>query len=76
MGTGKIYWDEANSLYQQFYHTVNAKVGIVKNNFEVEIWGKNLLNTDYNTFYFESFGNRFFQKSKPLQCGMTLKMEL
>ena len=76
MGTGKIYWDEANSLYQQFYHTVNAKVGIVKNNFEVEIWGKNLLNTDYNTFYFESFENRFFQKGKPLQCGMTLKMEL
>ncbi len=76
MGTGKIYWDEANSLFQQFYHTVNAKVGLVKNNFELEIWGKNLLNTDYNTFYFESFGNRFFQKGKPLQCGVTLKVEL
>lgn len=76
MGTGKIYWDEANSLYQQFYHTVNAKVGLVKNNFELEIWGKNLLNTNYNTFYFESFGDRFFQKGKPLQCGVTLKVEL
>ena len=76
MGTGKIYWDEANSLFQQFYHTVNAKVGLVKNNFELEIWGKNLLNTNYNTFYFESFGNRFFQKGKPLQCGVTLKVEL
>jgi outer membrane receptor protein involved in Fe transport len=76
MGTGKIYWNEANSLYQKFYHTVNAKIGIVKNNFEVAIWGKNLLNTTYNAFYFESFGNQFFQKGKPLQWGLTLKVEL
>ncbi len=76
MGTGKIYWDEANSLYQKFYHTVNARIGIIKNNVEVSLWGKNLFNTRYNTFYFESFGNQFFQKSKPLQWGMTLKVEL
>jgi iron complex outermembrane receptor protein len=76
MGTGKIYWDEANSLYQEFYHTVNARIGMVKNNVEVSIWGKNLFDTAYNTFYFESFGNRFFQKGKPLQWGVMLKVEI
>lgn len=76
MGTGKIYWNEANSLYQEFYHTVNARIGMVKNNVELSIWGKNLFDTAYHTFYFESFGNQFFQKGKPLQWGVMLKVEL
>nr|MBP7180105.1 TonB-dependent receptor [Dysgonamonadaceae bacterium] len=75
-GTGKIYWDEANSLFQNFYHTLNAKIGIAKNNVELEIWGKNLLNTYYHTFYFESFGNQFFQKGKPFQWGVSLNVSL
>lgn len=76
LGTGKIYWHEANSLFQNFYHTLNAKIGIARNNVELEIWGKNLLNTYYHTFYFESFGNQFFQKGKPFQWGVSLNVSL
>ncbi len=53
-----------------------AKIGIAKNNVELEIWGKNLLNTYYHTFYFESFGNQFFQKGKPFQWGVSVNVSL
>lgn len=75
LGVGKIYWNEANTLSQKFYTLVNAKVGIRKGDVGLDVWAKNLFNTSYNAFYFESFGNSFFQKGNPLQCGMTLKLE-
>jgi len=74
-GAGKIYWDVDNSIYQNFYGLVNAKVGVGKGNFRVELWAKNLFDTQYNAFYFESFGNKFFQKGNPTQLGLTLKTE-
>ena len=73
-GIGKIYWDESNVLAENFYTLVDAKLGVKKNIFGLEIWGKNLLNTEYNAFYFESFSNKFFQKGKPLQLGVRLTM--
>jgi outer membrane receptor protein involved in Fe transport len=76
LGAGKIYWNEANTLSQKFYTLVNAKVGVRKGDIGLDVWAKNLFNTSYNAFYFESFGNSFFQKGNPLQCGMTLKLEL
>lgn len=75
-GVGKIYWHEDNELSQNFYSLVDAKLGVKKNAFGLELWGKNLLNTEYNAFYFESFGNKFFQKGKPLQFGARLTMDI
>ena len=72
---GKIYWDVDNSIYQDFYGLINAKVGVEKGNFRVELWAKNLFDTQYNAFYFESFENKFFQKGNPAQFGLTLKTE-
>jgi outer membrane receptor protein involved in Fe transport len=76
LGAGKIYWDEANALSQKFYSLINTKVGIEKGIIGLDIWAKNLFDTHYNAFYFESFGNSFFQTGNPVQCGMTLKFEL
>ena len=75
-GIGKIYWQESNETVQDFYSLVNAKLGVRKNAFGLELWGKNLLNTTYNAFYFESFGNKFFQQGKPLQFGARLTLEI
>lgn len=74
-GIGKIYWTEMNDISQDFYHTVDAKVGIKRKDFSIECWGKNLLNSEYNAFYFKSFGKTFFQKGKPLQFGVKMTYE-
>ncbi len=75
-GIGKIYWDEANDLSQDFYSMVNAKFAVTKGAFGLELWAKNLLDTQYKAFYFNSGGNKFFQLGKPMQMGVTLRMDL
>ena len=74
-GIGKIYWREDNKLSQDFYSVVNAKVGVTKGALGLEVWAKNLLNTQYNAFYFDSSGSTFFQVGRPVEFGATLKME-
>ena len=73
-GIGKIYWNEANTVSQDFYSLVNAKVGATKGAFGLELWAKNLFNTEYNAFYFSS-GGSFGQSGRPMQLGATLKVE-
>lgn len=73
-GTGKIYWNEANSLMQQFYALLGASVSIDSDCWAFQLWGKNLTNTDYYTFYFMSMGNEFLQRGRPWQIGATLRL--
>lgn len=68
-GVGKIYWTEHNDIYQKFYGTLNAKVGVRKGIVSCNLWSKNLTNTHYSTFYFESFGTPLLQLGKPFQIG-------
>lgn len=68
-GAGKIYWTEKNDIGQDFYGTLNGKVGIRKGIVKLDVWSRNLTNTDYQAFYFESFDNSFIQKGKPFQIG-------
>jgi len=75
-GVGKIYWTEANDISQDFYSLINAKVVVTKGAFGLELWAKNLMNTGYNAFYFKSLSKNYFQMGKPMQIGVTLKMEL
>lgn len=53
-GAGKIYWTEANTVYQPFYGITNASFTFEKGAFGLECWTKNLFNTHYNAFYFEA----------------------
>lgn len=75
-GIGKIYWNETNDLSQDFYSLLNGSIYAHRGRFSLELWGKNLMGTDYNAFYFVSVGNAFFSKGKPAQYGATLSMEL
>ncbi len=68
-GVGKIFWTERNDVYQRFYGTVNAKIGVRKGIVNVSLWSRNLTNTHYAAFYFESLGNPFIQLGKPFQIG-------
>ena len=71
-GAGKIYWNESNSLFQNFYSQLGASVELRKGDFTLSLWGRNLTGTDFYTFYFKSVGNSFFSHGKPRQLGLTL----
>lgn len=73
-GTGRIYWNEDNSLEQPFYALLGASATIEGKNWSFQVWGKNLTDTDYHTFYFMSMGNEFLQRGRPLQAGATLRL--
>lgn len=68
-GAGQIFWTEKNDLSQPFYGLLNAKAGVRKGIVNLNIWSKNITNTTYSAFYFESFGNPFMQLGKPFQIG-------
>lgn len=72
-GAGRIYWTEQNSVSQAFYGTLNGRLGFQKGNAQVDFWVRNALDKDYATFYFESMGNGFVQKSRPIQAGVELR---
>lgn len=75
-GCGPIWWTEANDVKQAFYGLLDASVSLTRQNLTLQLWGKNLTNTEYNTFYFVSMGNAFLQKGRPLQAGLTLRWRI
>lgn len=75
-GVGRIYWNEENSLSQAFYGQLSASLTWERGAFGASLWGKNLLDEQYDTFYFRSIGNDFFAQGKPLQFGVSLHINL
>ena len=75
-GAGKIYWNEANTLHQNFYSLLNASVELRKGDFSLSLWGRNLTNTDFYTFYFKSMNNNFLNHGKPIRLGVTLSFAM
>lgn len=72
---GNIYWDEANEYKQDLYFLLGAGLSLHHKKMELSLWGKNLSGEEYNTFYFRSMGNDFFQAGKPRQLGCSFKYE-
>ena len=75
-GVGRTYWNEENTLSQPFYSLLSASLAWEKGHWGVSLWGKNLLNEKYNTFYFRSIGNDFFAQGKPLHFGISMHINL
>lgn len=75
-GQGKTYWEADNSLYQKFYATLGAHLMFKLNNMEVDLWGRNLTDTKYNTFLVNSQLTKqyFAQKGMPVQAGVDFRM--
>ena len=73
---GPIYWDEANTYHQPFYATLGAHVRLdFHKGISLNLWGRNLTHTHYNTFAFSSATGRdlhFAQVGTPLQVGADL----
>ncbi len=75
-GTGLIYWNEDNTRIQPFYALLGAGITLEGKRWSLQIWGKNLTDTKYHTFYFMSMGNEFLQRGRPIQGGVTLRINL
>ncbi|MCM1022391.1 MAG: TonB-dependent receptor [Muribaculum sp.] len=75
-GIGPIYWDDANSVKQNFYALAGASICINNKNYSLTLWGENLTSTQYSTFYFVSMGNAFLQRGKPARLGVTLRVRI
>lgn len=71
-GAGKIYWNEENNMDQPYYGIADAKLSLTRKNIQLDFWTKNLLSTEYSTFYFEALGNKYVQTGKPMQFGANL----
>lgn len=75
-GLGKHHWNEKNSYAQSAYGIADLKLRVERKKLGLDIWAKNLLNTDYSAFYFEAIGNRYYQPGKPFNFGMNLTLSL
>lgn len=75
-GVGRIWWNEANSLSQPFYALLGLSATFANDKYSLQLWGENLTNTHYDTFYFVSMGNAFLQRGKKPTFGATLRINI
>lgn len=74
-GAGRIYWNESNSLSQPLYATLDGTVRLEGRRWAVDVWAKNITNSHYDLFYFESMGNSFLQRAKGATAGVRFVLE-
>ena len=72
---GPIWWDDANTQRQPFYATLGAHITVAgaDDRWSLRLWGENLTDTHYSTFYFVSVGRAFLQRARPWQAGVTIR---
>lgn len=75
-GTGSIYWDEENLYRQPFYAELGASIRFEHSHYSLDLWGKNLTDTRFDVFRYESIGNNFMQRGRPVRGGITLRINL
>lgn len=75
-GAGRIYWDDENSVWQDYYSLIGASVGTGGSKWNLQLWAKNIADTDFGTFHFTSVGRSFIAKGKPRRVGLTLRVTI
>lgn len=75
-GTGPIYWNEENTIKQNFYASLGSSISWQYKNWEFKLWGRNLTDTKFYTFYFKSMGNEFLQRGRGLEAGVSVRWYL
>ncbi|HLN56285.1 MAG TPA: TonB-dependent receptor [Bacteroidales bacterium] len=74
-GAGKIFWEEENLNSQPFYGLLDARISVIRDWLQFDIWAKNILNTQYSAFFFEALGNKYVQTGKPAQIGVNVSLK-
>ena len=76
-GAGRICWNESNDQVQPFYALLGASVTMnYHERYSLSLWGTNLTDTNYRTFYFVSIGHEFLQRGHGRVLGITLTIKL
>ena len=75
-GTGEIYWNEANTQRQPFYALLGSSITLAGKHYSLQLWGQNLTDTRYNTFYFMSISHEFLQRGRSRMLGATLRINI
>lgn len=74
---GKTYWDNANTYSQKMYAVLGAHIDLNFKAFNVSFWGRNLTDTNYNTFAVDNSATGtkeyFAQRGNPFQCGVDVR---
>ena len=73
---GKMYWNESNSLSQPMYALLSANIGYQKENLSIQLFVRNIANTQYHTFYFKSISREFYSDGTPRTIGINLKYSI
>ncbi len=75
---GRTYWDEANTYSQPFYALLGAHADVTVNRLVFRVWCRNITDTHYNTFAFDSSasGSSVYlaQRGAPFQAGLDVRM--
>lgn len=75
---GPTYWNEANTYSQPFYALLGVHAALNLNNTSLRLWCRNITDTRYNTFAFDSAASGqtvyLAQKGAPIQAGIDIKM--
>lgn len=75
-GVGTIWWDEQNLFSQDAYTLLGTRLIASFHNFDFTLWGRNLGQTHYNTFWFESMKRGFEQHGRPRQIGISFRFHI
>ena len=75
---GRIYWDEANTYSQPFYALLGAHADINFGSASLKLWCRNITDTRYNTFAFDSSASGqtvyLAQRGAPVQAGIDVSL--
>ena len=73
-GVGTTYWKEDNEVSRAFYGLLDAKLKVMKGCLGLELWGRNLLDRDYEAYAFSAFNTYYAQQGRPLEYGATMSV--
>ncbi len=72
-GTGRHYWDQANTMVQSWYGLLNVVAGFETGSLNVDLWSNNLASAPYHAFAFAALGNQYVQQGRPATFGMNVR---
>lgn len=75
-GFGSAFFDSENTLKQDPYAIVNARLGYEYNNYGFYVFANNLLNTEYTTNISNLLGNRVGTFGVPATVGFQIRTKL
>ncbi len=83
-GKDEFYFSNRHAAKSDAYNLVNASVEYMRGDWTITLWSRNLLDTEYDTRGFGSFGNdpangyeteKYTQKGEPRMVGLTVSWD-